>query len=210
MMAAMRLLLASFAIVSLYAQQPSEAELNHVAVTMDAALQVHPGAVIADIGTGLAVQHPFRIAREVQPGGRVVCVEISEAAVARIKTRAEAEHIPDLQVKLGTDEDPGLPDKAFDSILVSNTYHEFTHPESMLKHLCDALKPNGRVVIVENYAPAGRNDSRADQAKRHDMAPQILEPELAAAGLAIKEIGPIYIDPNGRVRYLVAATRANQ
>ena len=53
--------------IALLAQQPSEADLNKLAATMDSALGVRPGAVIADIGTGLAVQHPLRIAGKVAP-----------------------------------------------------------------------------------------------------------------------------------------------
>ena len=192
------------------AQQPAEAELSRVAEAMDAALDVRPGAIIADIGTGLAVQHPIRITGKVGPDGKVVCVEIAPAAVARIRTQAEAQHVPNLQVVLGIEDDPKLASGAFDAILVSNTYHEFSQPSAMLKRLCDALKPRGRLVVVENYTPAGRSDSRADQAKRHDMAPENLEPELAAGGFVIKErIEPILTDPAGRIRYLVRAARAN-
>ncbi|HWZ33183.1 MAG TPA: methyltransferase domain-containing protein [Bryobacteraceae bacterium] len=192
------------------AQQPTEAELNKVAAAMDAALGVHAGAVIADIGTGLAVQHPVRIAGKVAPTGKVVCVEITQSAVSRINTQAEAQHVPNLQAVLGKENDPGLAAGEFDAILISNTYHEFTHPPAMLKHLCDALKPDGRLVIVENYAPARRKDSREEQAKRHDMTPEILEPELSAAGFAVKEtVEPILTDPAGRVRYLVRAERTN-
>src|SRR5580704_3151224 len=58
---------------------------------------------------------------------------------------------------------------------------------AMLKHLYTALKPNGRLVVLELYSTSHKNDSRAEQVKRHDISPDILEQELSAAGFVIKE-----------------------
>jgi precorrin-6B methylase 2 len=193
-------------IATLHAQQPSEAELDKLAAYMDKALGLHPGVSVADIGTGLAVQHPIRIAREVAPGGRVVCVEVRQPAVDSIRKAIDAQGVSNIEVVLGKDDDPVLAPRTFDAILLSNVYHEFTQPEAMLKHIREALKPDGRLVIVENYSVAGRRESRADQAKRHDMAPETLEREIAAAGFVVKEhIEPVLVNSPDRLRYLVRA-----
>jgi SAM-dependent methyltransferase len=108
-----------------------------------------------------------------------------------------------VEVVLGGDDDPKLSRAAFDAILVSNTYHEFTQPGAMLKHLCDALKPGGVLVIVENCSIAHRRDDRAVQIKLHDISPELLERELAAVGLRVKErIDPILVESADRFRYL--------
>jgi ubiquinone/menaquinone biosynthesis C-methylase UbiE len=196
------------AVAALHAQQPSEAELAKLASHVDKALGLRPGMAVADIGTGAAIQQPIRIAREVAPDGKVVCVEVSQAYVDKIKARIDDQHISNMEVVLGKEDDPGLAQAAFDAILVSNTYHEFTQPEAMLKHICDALKPDGTLVVVENYALAHRTESRADQAKRHEMTPEILERELTAAGLTVKErIDPILVNSPERFRYLVRAEK---
>jgi len=193
-------------IATLHAQQPSEAELNKLAAYMDKALGLHQGISVADVGTGLAVRHPIRIAREVAPGGKVVCVEVRQSAVDSIRQAVDAQHVSNVGVVLGKDDDPGLAPRAFDAILLSNVYHEFTQPEPMLRHIREALKPDGRLVILENYSVAGRSDSPADQAKRHDMAPETLEREIAAAGFVVKErIEPVLVSSPDRLRYLVRA-----
>jgi len=195
-------------IAALAAQQPTEEELNKLAAHMDKALGLHPGMTVADIGTGLAVQHPMRIAREVAPNGKVVCVEVSQPSVDRIRKQIDAAHISNIEVVLGKYDDPRLATGAFDAMLLSNTYHEFTEPETMLRHLCDALKADGTLVVVENYSVSHRTDSRAEQAKRHDMAPETLERELIAAGFTVKErVEPILVNSPDRLRYLVRAEK---
>jgi ubiquinone/menaquinone biosynthesis C-methylase UbiE len=189
-------------------QQPSEEELSKLAAHMDKALGLRPGMTVADIGTGLAVQHPMRIAQAVAPDGKVVCVEASQSSVDRIRKQIQAAHISNMEVVLGKHDDPMLAPGTFDAMLLSNTYHEFTEPEAMLKHLCDALKPEGRLVVVENYSLSHRTDSRTEQAKRHNMAPEILERELIAAGFKVKErIEPVMVNSADRLRYLVRAEK---
>jgi ubiquinone/menaquinone biosynthesis C-methylase UbiE len=195
-------------IVALHAQQPSQEALNKLAAHMDRALGLRPGMMVADIGTGLAVQHPIRIAQKVGPAGRVVCVEVSQSSVDRINQQIREQRIANMETALGKEDDPMLPLRTFDAMLLSNVYHEFTQPEAMLKHICDALKPDGTLVVVENYSLAHRSDTRAEQAKRHDIAPETLERELAAAGFTVQErIDPVLVNSADRLRYLVRARK---
>lgn len=195
-------------IAALRAQQPSEEALTKLASHVDKALGLHPGMTVADIGTGAAMHQPIRIAGEVAPDGKVICVEVSQLYVDQIRARIDSEHVSNMNVVLGKEDDPTLALGAFDAILLSNTYHEFTQPEAMLKHICDALKPDGTLVVVENYAVAHRAESRAEQAKQHEMTPEILERELTAAGFTVKErVDPILVNSPERFRYLVRAEK---
>ncbi len=187
-------------------KQPTEEELSKLAAHMDKALGLRPGMMVADIGTGLAIQHPIRIAAKVGPAGRVTCVEVSKEGVARVRQRIDDEHIANMDVILGKTDDPLLARGSFDAILISNAYHEFTEPQAMLKHICDALKADGTLVVVENYAVTHRSENRATQVKRHDLEPEILERELTAAGFTVKErIDPVLVNSPERMRYLVRA-----
>jgi len=195
-------------IAALQALQPSEEALKKLASQVDKALGLHPGMTVADIGTGAAVQQPIRIAGEVAPDGKVVCVEVSQLYVDKIKARIDDEHVPNMEVVLGKENHPMLARAAFDAILVSNAYHEFTDPEAMLKHICDALRPDGTLVVVEHYSLTRRSESRAVQVKRHDIAREILERELTAAGFTIKDrIDPVFVNSPDRFRYLVRAEK---
>ena len=210
MMAGMhRIFAAAVLIGALHAQQPSTAQLNKLYSQMDDTLALHPGAVIADIGTGFAVDHALSMAEKVAPGGKVVCVDVKQSVLSKIKEQAEVRHITNLEVVLGGDDDPKLSRAIFDAVLISNTYHEFTQLASMLKHLCDALKPGGVLVIVENCSIAHRENRRSEQTKLHDIAPELLERELVAEGLKVKErIDPILVETSDRFRYLFAVEKA--
>ena len=134
---------------------------------------------------------------------------MKQSVLTKIKDQADARHLNNVEVVLGGEDDPGLPQGTFDAILISNTYHEFTQPAAMLKRLRVALKPGGKLVIVENCSIAHRGDSRPEQTKLHDIAPDLLERELAAEGLNVKErIDPILVETTDRFRYLFAVERS--
>src|SRR5258708_38728662 len=155
------------AIELLDAQPPTTAQLDQLYSKMDDALGVRPGATIADIGTGFAVDHARRIAERIAPGGKIVCVDVKQSMITKIRGEAEARHVTNLETVLGRDDDPMLTPAAFDAILISNTYHEFTQPSAMLKHIREELKPGGELIVVENCSIGHRTASRADQTKLH-------------------------------------------
>ena len=200
--------LALVAIARLQAQ-PSAAQLNKLYSQMDDAMGVRSGALICDIGTGFAIDHALRIAERVAPAGKVVCVDVKQSAITKIKDQADARHINNVEAVLGADDDPKLPSVTFDAILISNTYHEFTQPTAMMEHIREALKPGGTLVVVENCSIAHRSDSRAEQTKLHDIAPDILERELSAEGFVVRgRIDPILVETADRFRYLFKAEKS--
>ena len=172
-------------------------------------LDVRAGSFVADIGTGdESIAHLLPIAEKAGPRGKLVCVDVTKAIVAEIAKQIKTHHVTNMEAVLGTDSDPKLTPGTFDSILVSNTYHEFVRPSLMLEHIHDALKPGGRLLIGENYTVALKDEPRADQVKRHDIAPALLERELVAAGFVItKRMEPIQMEP-GRFRYHLVAERS--
>jgi ubiquinone/menaquinone biosynthesis C-methylase UbiE len=189
--------------VLLPAQQPTEAQLTKLYSQMDDALGLRPGMTIADIGTGFAIDHALGMAEKLAPEGKLFCVDVKQSVLTKIQDQANTRHLSNLKVVLGAEDDPRLPPGIFDAILISNTYHEFTQPVAMLKQLCAALKPGGKLVIVENCSIAHRGDSREVQTRLHDLAPELLEGELAAEGLEIKKrIEPILVESADRFRYL--------
>jgi SAM-dependent methyltransferase len=90
------------------------------------------------------------MAQRVGPGGRVHAVEVQplmlELLQANVARRGVAERV--LPV-LGTERDPGLPEGALDLILLVDVYHELEFPFEVTAALARALKPGGRLVLVE-------------------------------------------------------------
>lgn len=113
------------------------------------ALRLRPGDVVADFGAGSGY-FTWRMAQRVGPGGRVHAVEVQplmlELLQANVARRGVAERV--LPV-LGTERDPGLPEGALDLILLVDVYHELEFPFEVTAALARALKPGGRLVLVE-------------------------------------------------------------
>lgn len=111
-------------------------------------LELRPGQVVADLGSGTGYI-TRKLAREVGPVGVVHAVEIQPEMLALMQSRLRAEGIENVVSTLGTIDDPKLPAGALDLVLMVDVYHEFSHPYEMLAAIVRSLKPGGRVVFVE-------------------------------------------------------------
>jgi predicted methyltransferase len=88
--------------------------------------------------------------------------------------------------------------------MISNAYHEFTDPRPMLRHIREALKPGGKLVVLEAITPKMLDRSRDEQVRVHELAPAIVEGELETAGFRQVEL-VILREGEGTTRYLVSA-----
>jgi predicted methyltransferase len=168
--------------------QQSDAEFdrqNRVA-DMLRLLDARPGSVIADVGAGDGM-FTIPIARAVGPSGRAVAVDISKSALTKLRDRTSRERISNVEAILGATDDPHLPAGQFDAALIHNAYHEMTDHEAMLRHIFEALKPGGRLLIVEPMHGSSKGLPRERQVANHDIEIDIVDRELRAAGFAIRE-----------------------
>lgn len=112
------------------------------------ALKIKPGDVVADVGAGVGY-FSLRIALRVGKTGKVLAVDIQQAMLDQlVKARDEAK-LENLLPILGTETDPKLPVEGVDLALLVDVYHEFSHPVEMMEKIRAALKPTGRLVLVE-------------------------------------------------------------
>ncbi|HXB67399.1 MAG TPA: methyltransferase domain-containing protein [Candidatus Acidoferrales bacterium] len=171
------------------------------------ALALKPGAVVADVGTGDDPLHPLRIANAVGPGGRVVCVDIDQKALDKLRKSLPAD-TTNIEIHLGRANDPLLPSASFDSVLISNAYHEMTEHAEMLAHIRQALKPTGRLVVIEAYVESRRHLPRDEQTKKHEFSPDLLAAELQESGFeVVSRQEPLLLD-GSLIKYLIAAQPA--
>jgi len=130
------------------AHGPGPAEL---AVLGDA-LDLRPGATIADLGAGDG-QIAVALARRVGAGGAVVASELGAAQRKAIAERARGEGLGNVTVVEASQAQTGLADGCCDAILMRGVYHHLTQPEATLAGIVAALKPGGRLVVVD-FAPS--------------------------------------------------------
>jgi len=142
------------------------------------ALGLHPGEVVADIGAGSGY-FTFRMAPKVGPAGKVLAVDVQEAMLQTLRTRAAEKEITNVEVIQGTETDPQLPAGSVDLVLFVDVYHELAYPFEVMTRVRESLKPQGRVAFVEYR----KEDPSVPIKEAHKMSIQQLEKEMKAVGL---------------------------
>src|SRR5579862_455893 len=113
------------------------------------ALGLSSGAKVADIGAGSGF-YENALSGAVGSEGRVYAEDIDEnGAIKHLKERVAKDRLNNVEVVLGTADDPKLPQGALDGVLMVIMYHEIANPQKILEHVKAALKPGGRLVIVD-------------------------------------------------------------
>ena len=133
------------------------------------ALGLKPGLVVADIGAGTGL-FARMIAPRVSPGGKVLAVDISPTFVDNVLRTAREQGLANVEGIVNTASDTGLPARSIDLAFVCDTYHHFEYPQRMLASMHQALRPGGRLAIIDFRKIPGfssnwvMNHVRADQA----------------------------------------------
>jgi predicted methyltransferase len=149
------------------------------------AMGLRAGDHVADIGAGTGY-FTRRIARITGPTGRAYAVEIQPEMLEILGELAREEGVKDyIEPVLGEDNDPKLPAGALDWILIVDTYHEFQQPQAMLKHIHDALKPDGKVAVIE-YRLLG--ETAAHIKEDHRMSVRQVLAEWNPAGFELVDL----------------------
>jgi ubiquinone/menaquinone biosynthesis C-methylase UbiE len=139
------------------------------------ALDLREGNTVADLGSGSGY-FTLKLAPAVGKQGQVLAVDLRKLSLFFLWTRALLRGQHGAHVILGDEDDPRLPAGSVDSVLICNTYHEFTEPEVILKRVNQALRTGGRLVVVD----------RAPQpSETHEVALSVVESELRQTGFEI-------------------------
>jgi len=145
------------------------------------AMQVKPGAVVADVGAGDGF-FTTRLSKAVGAEGRVHAVDVAADALGRLRKRVADDALANVTVVEGAGDDPRLPEGSLDAILIVNAYHEMNQHQLMLARMRAALKRGGRLVIVEPIARSRRDSKREDQTRNHEIAADFVRDDARAAG----------------------------
>lgn len=144
------------------------------------ALGIAEGSVAADIGAG-GGWFTIRLARRVGASGIVYAEDIQRQMLEATGRRVSREGLRNVRAVLGTSEDPRLPEGELDAVLIVDTYHELDNPDALLRNIAKALKPQGRVGVVDfkrdGLGPGPAIEDRVD--------PELVVRDAEAAGLRL-------------------------
>ena len=111
-------------------------------------LELQSGDVVADIGAGSGVISML-MAEEILPEGKVMAVDIQDEMLERLAERCKKAGIRNVKPVKGQIKSPALDSRSIDLALMVDVYHELEFPYEMMQAVSTAMKPGGRVVLVE-------------------------------------------------------------
>jgi|TARA_B100001094_G_C18135697_1_gene774957 ubiquinone/menaquinone biosynthesis C-methylase UbiE len=144
-------------------------------------LELEAHHIVADIGAGTGY-FTFPISSRV-PQGKVLAVDIQPEMLAIIESRRkfklQEQSWSNIETILGTESNPNLPNETVDLILMVDAYHEFSYPREMGEAMVKALKPGGRIALVEYRM----EDPSVPIKRLHKMSVKQAKKEMTALGL---------------------------
>jgi len=114
-------------------------------------LRVSKGSTVADIGAGSGY-FAVRLARAVGDKGTVYASDLQAGMLELLKKAAANARVKNVVPVLAAPDDPKLPAGSIDLALMVDVYHELSQPQTVLQHIREALKPDGRLVLIEYRA----------------------------------------------------------
>jgi SAM-dependent methyltransferase len=157
-------------------ERPERAEIEQPDRVVDS-LGLQPDDVVADIGAGTGY-FTFRIAERVPEGG-VYAVDIQPEMLDILMERAWDLGFENVEPVRGAIDDPDLPEDTVDLAFIVDAYHEFSHPREMMEGIVRALRPGGRVVLLEYRG----EDASVPIKPLHKMTEAQVRRELEVVGL---------------------------
>jgi precorrin-6B methylase 2 len=147
------------------------------------AIKITAGMVVADVGAGTGYM-TLKMATRVGPAGKVYAEDVQPEMLRRLRANAAAAKLTNIQTVLGGEADPKLPPNTLDLILLVDVYHEFSQPQRMLRKMREALKPDGRLVLLEYR----KEDPSIPIRGEHKMSVQEVKMETEAEGFHLDQV----------------------
>ena len=152
-------------------------------------LELKPGMTVADVGAGFGAW-TMAFAREVGPKGRVYASDIGAPQLAALRELVKKEGLNNVTVIEAAVNATNLPAGCCDAILLRDSYHHLTQPQEVVPSLAAALKPGGRLAVVDfgprpkSAVPAGVPADRLG----HGIPPAVVEREVGAVLTHVRTI----------------------
>lgn len=146
-------------------------------------LKIQKGDAVADIGAGSGFITE-RLASRVGPTGRVYATDIQPQMLQMLAGRLAKKKIANVTIVQGAADDPKLAPASVDLEIMVDVYHEFSQPQAMLRKLREALKPSGRLVLLEYR----KEDPTIPIRPEHKMSVAEAKMEVEAEGFTLSRV----------------------
>jgi predicted methyltransferase len=162
------------------------ADAEHDVPLLADVLEVKEGMTVADVGAGFGAMS-IVFAKRLGPAGRVISTDIAANQLTMLRAAVTREQLTNMTVIEGAASSTNLPDSCCDAIFMRDVYHHITDVTAFTRSLAAALKPGGRLAIIDfeprkgSKVPDGVNPNRGG----HGITAAIVEQEVSSAGLTL-------------------------
>jgi predicted methyltransferase len=165
-------------------QQAQQSAYAREAPLLFEALELRPGMSVGEIGAGRG-EMTVEMAKRLGPTGKVFSTELDPARLTDIRNAIAQEQLGNVTVITGGERATNLPAGCCDAVFMRDVYHHITQPADIAKSIADALKPGGRLAIVDFEPTPGSELPAGVPADRggHGVRPASIVAEMTAAGL---------------------------
>ena len=162
-------------------------------------LELEPGMAVADVGAGTGLFMDL-LSRAVGPEGKVYGVDIAPKLIDYMRERAEKKGHTQFVPHLCTERSVELPANSVDVVFVCDTYHHFEYPQQSLASIHKALRPGGRLVVVDFERIPGK--SRKWVLGHVRAGKEVFTAEIEAAGFALLDEPQVGLKENYLRRFV--------
>jgi SAM-dependent methyltransferase len=154
-------------------------------------LELKPGMSVADVGAGFGAW-TMGLARWVGPGGQVFASDVGAPQLAALRGIADRERLTNVTVIEGAAGSTNLPALCCDAILLRDVYHHLTLPQAIVSSLAAALKPGGRLAVIDfpprpnTEVPSGVPANRGG----HGVPEEVVRGEVGVSLTHLKTVSP--------------------
>jgi SAM-dependent methyltransferase len=143
-------------------------------------MDIRPEEIIADIGAG-AGYHVFKMAK-LATEGRIYAVDIQDEMLEEVRRKKSDGDVANVEAVKGSEKNINLPENSLDKVLMVDVYHEFSFPDQMMASVRRALRPDGKVFLIEY-----RGEDRSVPIKEvHKMTEEQAVLEMNSAGFRLE------------------------
>lgn len=153
-----------------------------------AASKVHPGMTVADIGAGTGLFTRL-FSPAVEPDGSVYAIDIASTFIDNILRTCREQGLSNVTGIVNTPFDIGLPSNSIDLAFMTDTYHHFEYPQQILASIHQALRSEGRVIIID-FRRDPRISSKWVMGHVRGNKAQVIQ-EMQAAGFRLVDDKPL-------------------
>lgn len=141
-----------------------------------------PGSIVADVGAGSGFMVE-EFSPLVGPGGKVIALDINAIMMQHVRDQAAKKGLGNVVARVSGEREVALDPGSVDIVFISDTYHHFEYPQSMMESIHRALRPGGQVIVVDFDRIEGQSEDWVLQHVRAGR--EVFTQEIEAAGFQL-------------------------